>query len=320
MSVAKDSSRNEAGRITCPFCQSTDNELFSLFGQTLIGSQYYCRACRSVFESVRWEEEDVMEFETLLFDLDADGIATVTLNRPDELNAVNMQMRHDFTALMDLLFFNRDVRVVVFTGAGRGFSAGGDMSHFEHDWLTPEFRANSRRLTKFFDDLEALEKPVIAAINGPCTGAGLELALACDIRVAAEGATIGFRENFISLIPGVGGCARLIREIGVARAKEMIWMGTMYSAAEVYQMGFLNKVVPPPNLMEAAYEYARALLKRAPQSIGLAKKLMNNLHNMDQTSAIAVEGLAQSILIKTEDHAEGVRAFREKRKPQFKGR
>lgn len=261
-----------------------------------------------------------MNFETLLFELDDAGIATVTLNRPDHLNAVNMQMRLDFTALTDALFYNSDIKVVVFAGAGRGFSAGGDMSHFEHDWVTPEFRANSRRLTKFFDDLEALEKPVICAINGPCTGAGFELALACDIRIASEKAKIGFRENYISLIPGVGGCARLIREVGVARAKELIWMGTMYSAQEIYEMGFLNKVVPHEQLLDTAYEYANTLLKRAPQSIGLAKKLLNNLHNMDQTSAIAMEGLAQSILIKTDDHAEGVRAFREKRKPKFVGR
>jgi len=261
-----------------------------------------------------------MEFETLLYSLDPDGIATVTLNRPDALNAVNMQMRLDFTRLMDALFFDNAIKVVLFTGAGRGFSAGGDMAHFEHDWLTPEFRANSRRLTKFFDDLEALEKPVIAAINGPCTGAGFELALACDIRVAAEDATIGFRENFISLIPGVGGTTRLVREIGLARAKEMIWMGKMYPAAEVQHMGFLNKVVPKASLMEAANEYAQALTKRAPQSIALAKKLINTVHNMDQTSAVAVEGLAQSILIKTADHAEGVRAFREGRKPTFTGR
>ena len=261
-----------------------------------------------------------MNFETLLFDLSDNGIATVTLNRPEHLNSVNMQMRLDFTALMDEIFFNNDIKAVIFTGAGRGFSAGGDMRHFEHDWVTPQFRANSRRLTKFFDDLEAVEKPIICAINGPCTGAGFELALACDIRIASDQATIGFRENFISLIPGVGGCTRLVREVGVARAKELIWMGTMYSAEEIYAMGFLNKVMAHEMLMETAVFYATNLLKRAPQSIGLAKKLLNNLHNMDQTSAIAMEGLAQSILIKTEDHAEGVQAFREKRKPQFVGR
>lgn len=260
-----------------------------------------------------------MEFKTLLYQLE-DGIATVTLNRPDVLNAVNMEMRLDFTALADELFFNEDVKVVIFTGAGRGFSAGGDMGHFEKEWLTPTFRANSRRLIKFFDDLEALEKPVIAAINGAATGAGLELALACDIRLAAGEATLGFRENYIGLIPGVGGCARLIRTIGLAQAKEFIWMGTMYSAQEAKEMGLLNKVVPGDRLLDETYEYARTLLKRAPQSIGLAKKLLNTIANMDQTSGIVVEGLAQSILIKTEDHQEGVRAFREKRKPQYKGK
>ena len=260
-----------------------------------------------------------MEFETLRYELE-DGIATVTLNRPDVLNAVNMQMRKEFTALTDELFFNEEVRLVIFTGAGRGFSAGGDMSHFEKEWLTPSFRANSRRLIKFFDDLEALEKPVLAAINGPATGAGLELALACDVRIASDEATLGFRENYIGLIPGVGGCARLIRAIGPARAKEFIWMGTMYSAAECHEMGLVNRVVPAESLMEEVYAYARTLLKRAPQAIGMAKKLINILADIDQTSGIAVEGLGQSILIKTEDHEEGVRAFREKRKPEYRGR
>jgi len=260
-----------------------------------------------------------MEFKTLLFELE-DGIATVILNRPDVLNAVNMDMRQDFTALMDRLFFDEEIRVIIFTGAGRGFSSGGDIKHFEKEWLTPSFRANSRRLTKFFDDLEALEKPVIAAINGPSTGAGLELVLACDIRLASEEATFGFRENYIGLIPGVGGCARFIRTIGVHKAKELIWMGTMISASEALTIGLVNKVVPAEDLRDETQRFARTLLKRAPQAIGLAKKLLNTLANIDQTSGIAVEGLAQSILLKTEDHQEGITAFREKRKPSFKGR
>jgi enoyl-CoA hydratase len=259
------------------------------------------------------------DFETLRYELE-DGIATVTLNRPDVLNAVNMAMRKDFAALSEELFFNEEVRLVIFTGAGRGFSAGGDMSHFEKEWLTPTFRANSRRLVKFFDDLEALEKPVLAAINGAATGAGLELALACDIRFAAESATLGFRENYIGLIPGVGGCARLIRAIGAARAKEFIWMGTMYSAEACHEMGLVHHVVPDEQLLDEVADYARTLLKRAPQALGMAKKLLNTLANIDQTSGIVVEGLAQSILIKTEDHREGVRAFREKRRPDYSGR
>jgi len=261
-----------------------------------------------------------MEFKTLIYELSESGVATVTLNRPDVLNAVNMEMRLDFTSLMEQLFFDEAVKVVIFTGAGRGFSAGGDMAHFEKEWLTPSFRANSRRLTKFFDDLEALEKPVIAAINGATTGAGLELALACDIRIASEAATMGFRENYIGLIPGVGGCARLIRTIGVHRAKELIWTGTMYTADAAYDMGMLNKVAAANQLMDEAYATADLLLKRAPQSIGLAKKLLNTIANMDQTSGIVVEGLAQSILLKTDDHREGVAAFREKRRPGYRGR
>jgi enoyl-CoA hydratase len=260
-----------------------------------------------------------MAFETLHYEL-KDGLALVTLNRPDHLNAINMEMRRDFTALTEELFFNDDVRVVLFTGAGRAFSAGGDLAHFEQSWLTPTFRAHSRRLIKFFDDLEMLEKPVIAAINGPATGGGLELALACDVRFAAEEATLGFRENYIGLIPGIGGCARLARLIGVARAKEVIFAGTMLPAIDALAMGLVNRVLPGEKLLEEAHDYAQMLLKRAPQSLGLAKKILNLVGNMDQTTAVVMEGLAQSILLRTEDHQEGLRAFREKRKPQFKGR
>ncbi len=260
-----------------------------------------------------------MEFKTLLLEI-ADGIATVTLNRPDHLNAISLEMRADFTALSEALFFDEAIRVVIFTGAGRAFSAGGDIAHFEKAWLTPTFRAHSRKLIKFFDDLEALEKPVIAAINGPATGGGLELALACDVRFAAEDATLGFRENYIGLIPGIGGCARFARLVGVARAKELIFAGAMIPARDALAIGLVNRVAPGEKLMDEAREYAQMLLKRAPQSLGLAKKVLNNVANMDQTTAIFMEGLAQSILLKTEDHQEGLRAFREKRKPQFTGR
>ncbi len=260
-----------------------------------------------------------MEFRTLLHELN-DGLATVTLNRPDQLNAINMEMRQEFTALTEELYFNDDVRVVLFTGAGRAFSSGGDIAHFEQDWRTPTFRAHSRRLIKFFDDLEMLEKPVLAAINGPATGGGLELALACDVRFAAQTATLGFRENYLGLIPGIGGCARFARLIGVAKAKELIFAGTMIGAQEAQAIGLVNRVVPDERLLDDAREYAQMLLKRAPQSLGLAKKVLNHAAQLDQTSAITMEGLAQSILIRTEDHQEGLRAFREKRKPQFSGR
>ena len=259
-----------------------------------------------------------MEFNTLLFSLE-DGIATITLNRPDVLNAVDMEMRHDFVALAERLFFDEEIRVVIFTGAGRAFSSGGDLSHFEKPWLTPAFRANSRRLTKFFDDLEALEKPVIAAVNGPATGAGLELALACDICIASEDATFGFRENYLGLIPGVGGCVRLVRLIGLQKAKELIFTGKMIPAQEAHAIGLVNWVVPAEQLLKEAQDFAAQLRERAPQSLGLAKKILNIAADVDSASGVALEGLAQSILLKTEDHQEGLQAFREKRKPRFKG-
>lgn len=260
-----------------------------------------------------------MNFDTLLCEL-KDGIFVVTLNRPDVLNAVNMQMRADFTALSEQLFFDDDIKVVIFTGAGKGFSSGGDISHFEKDWSTPVFRAHSRRLTRFFDDLEALEKPVIAAVNGPATGAGLELALACDIRIASEEATLGFRENYISLIPGVGGCVRLVRHIGLGRAKELIFTGNMIDAGEAEQLGLVNRVTSPGEMMDTALELAGKLRRRAPLSIGVAKRVLNLVADMDHYSGQLVEGLGQSILLKTEDHQEGISAFRQKRKPDFKGK
>ncbi|MGH2523411.1 MAG: enoyl-CoA hydratase/isomerase family protein, partial [Anaerolineales bacterium] len=156
--------------------------------------------------------------------------------------------------------------------------------------------------------------------NGPATGGGLELALACDVRFAAEEATLGFRENAIGLIPGIGGCARFARLVGVAKAKELIFAGTMIPAQEAQTIGLVNKVVPGERLLAEAREYAQMLLKRAPQSLGLAKKILNHVANIDQTTGILMEGLAQSILLKTEDHQEGLRAFREKRKPQFSGK
>ena len=144
-----------------------------------------------------------MTYKAITFDL-ASRIATVTLNRPDRLNAINEDMRDDFTRLFGELQTNEDIGVVIFTGAGRAFSAGGDIGYFEREWSTAKFRAENHRLTQFFDELELIEKPVLAAINGPCTGAGLQITLSCDIRIASDQAEFGFRENNIGLIPGAG--------------------------------------------------------------------------------------------------------------------
>ena len=262
-----------------------------------------------------------MLFTHLLYDLSADGVATVTLNRPEARNAISTEMRHDLRALGDLLLTDSAVKVVIFTGAGdEAFSAGGDMSHFEREWLTPDFRVHGHHLTEFFNLLEILEKPVIAAINGVATGAGLQLAMASDLRLASTQARFGFRENFLNLIPGHGGTVRLVRLVGLAKAKELIFMGDFISAEEAQTIGLVHRAIPPETLLMEAQTLAQKLLQRAPQSLGLVKRLLLAATETDQASALFLESLAQSVLLKTEDHQEGVRSFREKRKPKFSGR
>ena len=259
-----------------------------------------------------------MDYQTILFEL-KDRVATITFNRPERLNAINQAMREDFARLFDEIQTNEEIGVIVFTGAGRAFSAGGDIEYFERDWDTMRFRAENHRLTQFFDELELIEKPVIAAINGPCTGAGLQITLSCDLRVASDQARFGFRENNIGLIPGAGGCSRLVKLIGYGRAKELIFTGEMITASEAERIGLINRVVPDDELMEHTRQLAAHLLTRAPEALGLAKRLLWHSVTSDFATGRMLEALAQSVLIKSDDHREGIRAFREKRKPRFKG-
>jgi enoyl-CoA hydratase len=259
-----------------------------------------------------------MSYKAITFDLTS-RIATVTLNRPDRLNAINEDMRDDFTGLFTELQTNEAIGVVIFTGAGRAFSAGGDIEYFEREWSTRKFRAENHRLTQFFDELELIEKPVLAAINGPCTGAGLQITLSCDIRVASDQAQFGFRENNIGLIPGAGGCSRLVKLIGYGKAKELIFTGEMISAVEAERVGLVNRVVAHEELMSHTRALAEHLLTRAPEALGLAKRILWHSVTSDFATGRMLESLAQSVLVKSKDHREGIRAFRQKRKPEFTG-
>jgi enoyl-CoA hydratase/carnithine racemase len=259
-----------------------------------------------------------MDYKTVTFEL-SNRIATITFNRPDRLNAINEEMREDFSRLFTEIQTNEDIGVIIITGAGRAFSAGGDIEYFEREWNTTKFRAENHRLTQFFDELELIEKPVLAAINGPCTGAGLQITLSCDLRIASDQAKFGFRENNIGLIPGAGGCSRLVKLIGYGKAKELIFTGEMIPAVEAERIGLINRVVPHDELLSHTRALAEHLLTRAPEALGLAKRLLWHSVTSDFQTGRMLEALAQSVLVKSKDHREGIRAFREKRKPEFKG-
>ncbi len=178
----------------------------------------------------------------------------------------------------------------------------------------------ARDIHNVFDEIEAMEVPVIAAINGVAAGGGLELALSCDFRFAAQTAKMGFPENNVGLIPGSGGCSRLVRQVGLSGAKRLVMTGEMVLADHALKIGLVDEVLAPEQLMERALAFARQLAAKAPQALGVAKVVLNNCARVDPDTARNFERLGQSILKKTEDHLEGARAFVEKRSAQFTGR
>ena len=248
-------------------------------------------------------------------------VCELTLNRPERLNTFNADMQRDFTALQLRLERDPSIRCVTIFAAGeRAFGAGADLSWFEQDWEMPRFRTEYRWIHDFFDVLERIEVPVIAAVFGTCACGGLELAMACDFRIAADDSRFGFTEGNINLIPGSGGCSRLTKMIGPAWTKELILAGEFIDAERARDIGLVTRVVPRAKLEDEARALADKLVKKAPQALGAAKAVINACQNIDTASGRILERMAQSPLILSEDHKEGVKAFREKRPPQYKGR
>ncbi len=185
---------------------------------------------------------------------------------------------------------------------------------------TKGFRRVARDIHNVFDEIEALEVPVIAAINGVAAGGGLELALSCDFRFAAEGAKLGFPENNVGLIPGSGGCSRLVKLVGLSKAKRLVMSGEMIPARRALELGLVDEVFSTDEIVSKSTEFARQLAAKAPLALGLAKLVLNACANVDPDTGRHLERLGQSILKTTEDHEEGAKAFVEKRKPSFKGK
>lgn len=252
----------------------------------------------------------------------ADNIAVLRLNRPDNLNSWNQQMRDELRSAVAELVADDSLRVAVITGTGRAFSAGEDVRGMKGlaDIGTRGFRRVVRDIHNVFDEVEAIEIPVIAAINGVAAGGGLELALSCDFRFAASTAKLGLPENNVGLIPGSGGCSRLVRTVGLSAAKRLVMTAEMVPAERALALRLIDEVHPAEQLMEETMGFARRLAARAPQALGIAKVVLNNCARVDPDTARNFERLGQSILKKTEDHLEGARAFVEKRPPQFTGR
>ncbi|GAA3062614.1 enoyl-CoA hydratase-related protein [Pseudonocardia yunnanensis] len=249
------------------------------------------------------------------------GICWITLDRPERLNAFDWRMLVELRAAVWQATFDDEVRVVVITGAGRGFCAGRDINDLRWQRGLPgnSYRSYVRTNHATFDDVENLEKPVIAAINGPCAGGGVELAVSCDFRIAAQNATFVLPEIRIGVIPASGACSRMSRLIGVERLKEMVMTGRGYTAEQAGSMGLVSRVVPADALAAEVESLAVDLMKGAPRAIGLAKHVINMCEGTDPHTGRDVERLGQSWLAQSDDSWEGLSAFLEKRAPDFHG-
>jgi len=246
-------------------------------------------------------------------------VATLTLNRPQVMNSFNFQLLHDLRDQIESLRFDPDTRVIIITGAGeKAFCAGADLK--ERATLSPlEVKQFIYTIRNLFTTIEYLPKPVIAAVNGIALGGGTELALACDIRLAATTASMGLTETRLAIIPGAGGTQRMPRLIGKGKAKELIFTGRRVDAEEALSIGLVNAVCAPEDLLASCMKMAEMILETGPVAIEQAKYAINYGYETDLQTGMAIESNAYWVTIPTEDRLEGLAAFREKRKPQYKG-
>lgn len=252
---------------------------------------------------------DLLEHHTLL----------ITINRPDKLNALNRNTIDDLHDILVEAEQNKQVRSVIITGAGeKAFVAGADIAEFASFSVEEGKQMSSQGHFKVFNFLENFSKPTIAAIRGFALGGGLELALACHIRVAADTAKLGLPEVSLGLIPGYGGTQRLAHLVGKGKAFEMILTGEMIDAQEAYQWGLVNKVVPSEALMNTCLDLAKKIASKSPTAIAAAIRAINAGYN-PQLNGYEVEIEEFGKCFGTEDFKEGVSAFLEKRKPNFQG-
>ncbi|MBM7659856.1 enoyl-CoA hydratase/carnithine racemase [Bacillus mesophilus] len=247
-------------------------------------------------------------------------IAYVTLNRPESLNSFNYESLCELENIVDELRVNPEVRVVIFTGAGnKAFSVGADLKE-RKSLTTQQVKRNLNKINQVFTAIDQLPQPTIAAINGFAFGGGMELALSCDFRIAAQDSVMGLTETGLAIIPGAGGTQRLPRIIGESKALELILTAKRMNAELALQYGLLLKVVDSERLIEEAVSFANEMTKNGPIAIQQAKYAIKQGMNVDLQTGLQLERKAYEITIPTEDRIEALEAFSEKRKPDFKGR
>ena len=260
-----------------------------------------------------------MGFQTILLER-SNGIATLTLNRPEARNALDLAMREELEAALKELTADEAVRVLVLTGAGGHFCAGGDVKTMARRHTATEGRARVEAMNRVILELGNFRAPTVAQVDGFAVGAGCNLALACDLIVASDRARFGEVFAKIGLVPDGGGSYFLPRLVGLAKAKELVFTAEIIDAAEALRIGLVNRVVPAGELTTAVRELAQRIAAGPPKTLALAKRLLHRSASQDLAGALELEAFSQAIAIESEDHQEGVRAFFEKRAPNFTGR
>jgi 2-(1,2-epoxy-1,2-dihydrophenyl)acetyl-CoA isomerase len=265
-----------------------------------------------VLLSLKTEENIFMEFETIVLEKE-NGLATLYLNRPDVLNAIDNKMRRELLSALEDIDSDSGVRALILTGKGTAFCAGGDVRGMGKS----ERMINPQPIIR---KIANLEKPVIAAVNGTAAGAGCSLALAADIVIASTKAKFVLSFVKIGLVPDWGGLFFLPRRVGIAKAKELLFTASRISAEEAERIGLINGVMPESEFEQSVRKFAQQILRGAPIPIGMIKKILNVTQNSDIESVFNFEYQAQTICRGTDDHKEGIMAFKEKRDPRFLGK
>jgi len=260
-----------------------------------------------------------MPYNTVNY-VEDEGIALITLNRPEAMNTLNNEMLDELESLLKRIEENDKLKVVIITGQEKCFCAGADVREVRKCTTLLEVHYFASKVQRVINFLEILPKPVIAALSGVVLGGGFEISLASDIRIAADNAIFGLPEINIGIIPGAGGTQRLPRIIGLTKAKELLFTGGIIKADEALRIGLLNKVVPLKDLLNEAKNMALMIAEKPPVAVKMAKMCLINGLQMNLSQALNYELRCVEFLFSTEDQKEGMNAFIEKRKPQFKGR